>query len=65
MDPKFLFDRHQRSLLSLDSAATDQERDAHRQFIHDYAVRIRMVRTELGAADAVCGFPTGTDQETI
>lgn len=58
MDLNTLLDRHQRSLMSHDSAATDQERAAHRQFIRDYIVRIRMVRTELGAGDAVCGFPT-------
>lgn len=58
MDLNTLLDRHQRSLMLHDSAETDQERAAHRQFIRDYAVRIRIVRTELGAADAACGFPT-------
>jgi len=58
MDFNSLLDQHQRSLMLHDRAATEQERAAHRQFIRDYAVRIRMVRTELGAADAACGFPT-------
>ena len=58
MDLNSLLDQHQRSLMLHDSAATEQERAAHRQFIRDYGVRIRMVRTELGAGDAVCGFPT-------
>ena len=58
MDLNFLLERHQRSLMLLDGAATEQERSAHRQFIRDYSVRIRMVRSELGAADAACGFPT-------
>ena len=31
---------------------------AHTQFARDYSVRIRMVRNQLGAADAVCGFRT-------
>lgn len=58
MDLNSLLHQHQRSLMLQDSAATEQERAAHRQFIRDYAVRIRMVRTELGAADAACEFPT-------
>ena len=58
MDLNLLLERHQRSLMLLDSAATELERSAHRQFIRDYSVRIRMVRSELGAADATCGFPT-------
>lgn len=58
MDLISLLDQHQRSLMLHDSAATGQERAAHRQFIRDYSVRIRMVRTELAAGDAVCGFLT-------
>ena len=57
MDLHSLLDQHQRSLILHDTAATEQERAAHRQFIRDYAVRIRMVGTELGG-DAVCGSPT-------
>ena len=58
MDFNVLLDQHQRSLMLLDAAETEPERQAHRQFIHDYAVRIRIIRNELGTADAVCGFPT-------
>lgn len=58
MDLNRLLHRHQRSLMLLDSAATDEERKAHSQFARDYAVRIRIVRNKLGAADAVCGFST-------
>lgn len=58
MDFNVLLDRHQRSLMLFDSAETEPQRKAHRQFIHDYAVRIRLIRNELGATDAVRGFPT-------
>jgi hypothetical protein len=58
MDLNRLLHRHQRSLMLLDKAATDEERKAHSQFARDYAVQIRIVRNELGAADAVCGFST-------
>ena len=58
MDLNSLIDQHQRSLILHDAAAIEQERAAHRQFIRDYAVRIRKVRAELVAGDAVCGLPT-------
>lgn len=58
MDLNQLLDRHQRSLMRLDRAVTDEERRAHSQFAHDYAVQIRMVRNKRGAGDAICGFPT-------
>ena len=58
MDLNELLDRHQRSLMRLDKAVTDEERRAHSQFVHDYAVQIRMVRNEHGAANAICGFKT-------
>ena len=58
MDFNLLLHRHQLSLTRLERAASDKERRAHRQFARDYGVQIRMVRDELGAGDAVCGFPT-------
>ena len=58
MDLNILLDRHQRSLMLLGKAVTEQERSAHRQFVRDHSVRIRIVRNGLGAADAVPGFPT-------
>ena len=58
MDLNQLLDRHQRSLMRRDNAVTDEERSAHSQFVHDYAVQIRMVRNKRGAGNAACGFPT-------
>jgi hypothetical protein len=39
-------------------AANDEERRAYRQFASDCSVQIEMKRTENGAPDASCGFPT-------
>ena len=58
MDLNALLGHHQRALMLSDHAATEPERNAHRQFVRDYSVRIRMFRNEMGAADAVFGFPT-------
>jgi len=58
MDLNQLLDRHQRSLMRVDRAGSDEERRAHVQFAHDYAVQIRMVRRKGGTSEAVCGFPT-------
>lgn len=58
MDLNILLDRHQRALMLQEKAASDEERLAYRQFARDYFVRIQMARTESGAPDAVCGFPT-------
>jgi len=58
VDLNQLLDRHQRSLMRLDNAVTVEERRAHREFVHDYAVQIRMVRNKRGAGNAICGFPT-------
>jgi hypothetical protein len=58
MDLNQLLDRHQRSLMLLDNARTDEERRARSKFVHDYAVQIRMVRNKRGAGNAICGFPT-------
>lgn len=57
MDLNLLLHRHQRSLMRVDKAASDEERRAHSQFARDYAVQIRMVQDEQGAGDAVCRFP--------
>ncbi len=56
MDLNQLLHDHQLSLMRLDRSANDEERRAHSQFVHDYAVRIRMIQNDLGAADAVCEF---------
>ena len=58
MDLNQLLDLHQRSLMRLDNAVTNEERRAHSQFVHDYGVQIRMVRKKRGAGNAICGFPT-------
>jgi hypothetical protein len=57
VDLNRLLHRHQLSLMRLDSPVSDEEKRAHSQFVRDYAVQIRMIRNELGAGDAVCGFP--------
>lgn len=58
MDLNLLLHRHQLSLMLQERAANDEERRAYRQFARDYSVRIQMTRTESGALNAVCGFPT-------
>ena len=58
MDLNLLLHRHQLSLMLQANAANEEERRAYRQFARDYFVRIQMMRTESGAPDAVCGFPT-------
>ena len=58
MDINRLLYRHQLSLMRRDRAVSDEDMRAHSQFARDYGVQIRMVRDELGAASAVCGFPT-------
>jgi hypothetical protein len=58
VDLNLLLHRHQLSLMLQEKAANEEERRAYRQFARDYFVRIQMVRTESGAPDAVCGFPT-------
>ena len=58
MDFNRMLYRHQLSLMRLDNAVSGEERRAHAQFAREYAVEIRIVRNELGAANAVCGFPT-------
>jgi hypothetical protein len=58
MDFNRMLYRHQLSLMRLDRAVTGEERRSHAQFARDHAVQIQIVRNELGAADAVCGFPT-------
>lgn len=56
MDFNSLVDAHEHSLMLLDRAVGVEERRAHSQFARDYAVRIRMVRSELGVSDAVVSF---------
>jgi hypothetical protein len=58
VDLNLLLHRHQLSLMLQANAANEEERRAYRQFARDYFVRIQMTRTESGAPDAVCGFPT-------
>jgi hypothetical protein len=58
VDLNLLLHRHQLSLMLQERAANDEERRAYRQFARDYSVRIQMRRTESGASNAVCGFPT-------
>jgi hypothetical protein len=58
VDLNLLLHRHQLSLMLQANAANEEERRAYRQFARDYFVRIQMMRTESGAPDAVCGFPT-------
>jgi hypothetical protein len=58
MDLNLLLHRHQLALMLQERAANDEERRAYHQFARDYFVRIQMTRTESGAPNAVCGFPT-------
>lgn len=57
MDLNQLLDRHQRALMNLDNAATDEERAAHAQFAEDYAAQILTVRNKRGPENANCGLP--------
>jgi len=47
---------HKSALVGDDSAEGDLKHFTHRQFVRDYSIQIRMVRNELGAADAICAF---------
>ena len=58
MDLNVLLQRHQLALMLQEKAGNDEERRAYRQFARDYSVQIQMTRTESGAPNAVCGFPT-------
>jgi hypothetical protein len=58
MDLNLLLHRHQIALMRQEKAASVEEQRAYVQFARDYSVRIQMIRTEGGAPDAVCGFPT-------
>lgn len=58
MDLNLLLHRHQLMLMLQDRAGNPEERRAYRQFVHDYFVRIKITRSEGGAPNAVCGFPT-------
>jgi hypothetical protein len=58
MDLNTLLHRHQLALMRQERAANDEERRAYRQFASDCSVQIEMKRTENGAPDASCGFPT-------
>jgi hypothetical protein len=58
VDLNLLLHRHQLALMRQAKAANDEERRAYRQFARDYSVQIKMIRTESGAPNAVCGFPT-------
>ena len=63
MDFNSLIDAHEHSLMLLNRAVGVEERRAHSQFARDYAVRIRMVRSELGVTDAVVSFGDEPDVE--
>jgi hypothetical protein len=52
VDLNLLLHRHQLSLMRLDRAATAEERLSHERFVHDYAEKIRVVRSRLGATSA-------------
>jgi hypothetical protein len=58
VDLNQLLHRHQLSLMRLDRAATEEERLSHEQFARDYAERIRVVRSQLGATSALRGPST-------
>jgi hypothetical protein len=58
MDLNLLLHRHQIALMLQEKAANEEERRAYCQFARDYSVQIQMTRTQSGAPDAVCGFPT-------
>jgi hypothetical protein len=58
MDLNQLLEKHQVALMLQERAGNDEERRAWRQFARDHFVRIQIERTEGGAPDAVCGFPT-------
>ena len=58
MDLNQLLEKHQVALMLQEKAANDEERRAYRQFARDYFARIQILRTEGGAPNAGCGFPT-------
>lgn len=64
MDFNSLIDAHEHSLMRLNVAPGVEERRAHSQFARDYAVRIRLVRSELGIPDAVVSFGHEPDVES-
>lgn len=49
MDLNQLLHRHQVSLMQADRAESPEERRAHSEFASDYAEKIQIARTELGA----------------
>ena len=53
MDLNQLLREHQLSLMRLDQAATSGEREAHSQFVRDYAGAIASVKVRLRAASVV------------
>ena len=58
MDLNVLLSRNQLALTVQGKAGNDEERRAYRQFARDYLVQIEITRTESGAPEAVCRFPT-------
>ena len=60
MDLNQLLREHQLSLMRLDQAATAGEREAHRQFVRDYASAIASLKSRLRAASVALklGLPT-------
>ena len=58
MDLNLLLHRHQLALMLQGRTANDEERQAYRQFARDYFARIQTIRSDNGAPNAVCGFPT-------
>jgi hypothetical protein len=63
VDFNSLLDAHEHSLTVLNNSVSIAEQRAHNQFVRDYAVRIRMVRSDLGATDAVMSFDQKPDAE--
>jgi hypothetical protein len=55
MDLNQLLHRHQLSLMRVDRAATAEERLSHQRFVQDYAERIHVVRSQLGATSVLRG----------
>ena len=53
MDLNQLLREHQLSLMRLDQAATSGEREAHSQFVRDYAGAIASLKVRLRAASVV------------
>lgn len=58
MDLNLLLLRHQVALVRQEQAANAEQQRAYRQFARDYSVQIQITRSNNGAPDAVCGFPT-------